>query len=294
MSRATPFPLVERAGHPVYGSSGVRTIQVGPITVGGHMPVIIAGPCAVESREQTLGIAWQAREAGANMLRGGAFKPRTSPYSFQGLGEKGLEILAEAREVTGLPVVTEVMDPRLVEQVASHADVLQVGSRSMQNFPLLVEVGRSGKPVLLKRGFSATLEEWLGAAEYIALEGNLDIMLCERGIRTFAQGEYSRNTLDLNVVHAVRKRSFLPVIVDPSHATGFADAVVPASRCALAAGADGLIIEMIAAQTERARVRCDGDQGIRPDDLKRLMESLSMLPGQHSVEGDPTAGCRDR
>jgi 3-deoxy-7-phosphoheptulonate synthase len=243
----------------------VRPVKVGPVVVGGGRPVFVGGPCAVESREQTLEIARAVREAGGDMLRGGAYKPRTNPYSFQGLGERGLEILAEARERTGLPVVTEVMDPRLVELVGRYVDVLQVGSRNMQNFPLLVEVGRSGKPVLLKRGWSATLEEWLGAAEYMAAEGNLDIILCERGIRTFAMQDYCRNTLDLTVVPVLRRRTFLPVFVDPSHATGHAELVPAASRAALAAGADGLIIEVIGVETDRSGIRCDARQGIRPE-----------------------------
>jgi len=254
-------------------------VRVGSVAFGGGRPVFIGGPCTVESREQTLEIARAVRDAGGDMLRGGAYKPRTNPYSFQGLREKGLEILAEARERTGLPVVTEVMDPRLVDLVGQYADVLQVGSRSMQNFPLLVEVGRSGKPVLLKRGFSATLDEWLGAAEYIAAEGNLDIILCERGIRTFAMQEYSRNTLDLTVLGVLRRRTFLPVIVDPSHATGDADLVPAASRAALAAGADGLIVEVIASESDRSQIRCDGRQGIRPAVFHELTAGGWSHPG---------------
>jgi 3-deoxy-7-phosphoheptulonate synthase len=249
-----------------------RPVAVGSVAVGGTRPVVIAGPCAVESREQTLEIALAARDAGADLLRGGAFKPRTNPYSFQGLQEKALEILAEARERSGLGIVTEVMDPRKVELVASYVDVLQIGSRSMQNFPLLIEVGKASKPVLLKRGFSSTLEEWLGSAEYVALQGNLDIILCERGIRTFSHGEYGRNTLDLNVIPAVRERTFLPVIVDPSHATGRADLVPGASRAAIAAGADGLIIEVIAEATDPKNVKCDGEQNIRPSALREIVD----------------------
>ncbi len=253
-------------------NSEIQPVRVGPVTVGGKRPTFIAGPCAVESREQTLEIAEAVREAGADMLRGGAYKPRSNPYSFQGLGEKGLEILAEARDRTGLPVVTEVMDPRLVDLVAGYADVLQVGSRSMQNFPLLIEVGKSLKPVLLKRDWSATLEEWLGSAEYIAAQGNLDIILCERGIRTFTMGEYNRNTLDLNVLPVLRQRTFLPVIADPSHATGDASLVPPAGRAALAAGAHGLIIEVIGTHSDRLQARCDSAQGIRPPVLRELIE----------------------
>ena len=261
----------------------LRPVRVGDVAFGGDRPVVIAGPCAVESLEQTLEIARACRDAGADLLRGGAFKPRTSPYSFQGLGLGGLEILAEARAETGLPVVTEVMDPRLVDLVASYADMLQIGSRNMQNFPLLIEVGKSGKPVLLKRGWSSTLEEWLGAAEYIAAQGNLDIVLCERGIRTFSQGEYGRNTLDLNVIEAVRELTFLPLIVDPSHATGRADRVPPASKAAIAAGADGLIIEVIAETTEVGNVLCDGEQSIRPTALRPIVDFCRAFRGGYTV-----------
>jgi 3-deoxy-7-phosphoheptulonate synthase len=214
--------------------------------VGGHAIgrdfVIIAGPCAVESEEQTLEAARRVKEAGAHLLRGGAFKPRTSPRAFQGLGEQGLEILRAAREETGLPVVTEVMDARDIEKVSACADILQVGSRNMQNYTLLKELGRAERPVLLKRGMSATLEEWLGAAAYILEGGNSRVILCERGIRTFETG--TRNTLDLSVVPAAKKLSPLPVIVDPSHGTGRADLVRPMCLAAVAAGADGLLVEV--------------------------------------------------
>jgi 3-deoxy-7-phosphoheptulonate synthase len=208
------------------------------------------------------------------MLRGGAFKPRMSPYSFQGLGREGLEILAEARERTGLPVVTEVMDPRLVELVGKYADMIQIGSRSMHSSPILIEVGKLGKPVLLKRGWSATLREWLYAAEYIACQGNLDIVMCERGIRTFSQGEYNRNTIDLNVVPALRTKTFLPIIVDPSHATGRADLVPPVAKAALAVGADGLIIEALGEEMDREEIRCDARQGIRPAELREIVDEV--------------------
>jgi 3-deoxy-7-phosphoheptulonate synthase len=243
------------------------------VTVGDGRPVFIAGPCAVETREQTLRIARAVRAAGADMLRGGAYKPRTNPHCFQGLGAAGLEILAEARAETGLPVVTEVMDPRLVESVGAVADVLQIGSRNMQNFPLLVEAGRFGKPVLLKRGFAATLEEWLCAAEYVAMQGNRDVILCERGIRTFSLGEYSRNTLDLNVLPALREACWLPVVVDPSHATGDRRFVPSTSAAAIACGADGLLLEVIASEEERNWTLCDAVQGILPADLERIVES---------------------
>jgi 3-deoxy-7-phosphoheptulonate synthase len=272
MSPDKPSLKVGRENWPsTNGHGATRVVRVGNLEIGGGRPCFIAGPCAVESRRQTLEIACQVRDAGADMLRGGAFKPRTSPYSYQGLGEEGLEILAEAREVTGLPVVTEVMDPRLVELVAQYADVIQIGSRNMHNYPILLEAGKAGKPVLLKRGWSATLEEWIYAAEYVAHEGMLDIILCERGLRTFSQGEYNRNTIDLNVVPAVRERTFLPVIVDPSHATGRAALVPPLTKASLAVGADGVIIEVIATATDRGKVLCDGEQSIRPEELRRII-----------------------
>src|SRR5512140_1990222 len=251
-----PVLKVTRSSHPEFGSPGsTRSVRVRGVTVGGGEPAIIAGPCTVESREQTLGIARAVK------LRGGAYKPRTSPYSFQGLGKEGLEILAEARAETGLPIVTEVLDPRLVELVGSYADVLQIGSRSMQNFPLLTEVGRYGKPVLLKRGFGATLEEWLYAAEYVALGGGVAIIFCERGIRTFANGAYDRATLDLAAVQALRRLTPFPVIVDPSHAAGQADFVPGLAAAALAQGVDGLLVEVVQPGADRSRVRCDGEQG---------------------------------
>jgi 3-deoxy-7-phosphoheptulonate synthase len=205
-------------------------------------------------------------------MRGGAFKPRTSPYDFQGLEQKGLEILAEARELSGLPIITEVLDPRDVERVASFADCLQIGARSMQNFPLLREAGRSGKPILLKRHWAATLTEWLCAAEYIAFEGTLDIILCERGLRTFSQLDYNRNTLDLNVIPAVREQTFLPVIADPSHGTGVSKMVPHASRAAIGAGAHGLIIEIVTETQDVSMTLCDGPQAIRPSTLKELID----------------------
>jgi 3-deoxy-7-phosphoheptulonate synthase len=246
-------------------------VIAGGVTVGAGRPVVIAGPCTVESRKQTLAIARACKAAGAGMLRGGAFKPRTSPYSFQGLGREGLEILAEARAETGLPIVTEVLDPRLVELVGSVADVIQIGSRSMQNFPLLTEVGRYGKPVLLKRGFGATLEEWLYAAEYVALAGTLEIIFCERGIRTFANGAYDRATLDVAAVHALRRLTPFPVIVDPSHAAGHAGLVPDLAAAALSLGVDGLLIEVVEAGADRDLVKCDGEQGIEPNDLASIV-----------------------
>jgi 3-deoxy-7-phosphoheptulonate synthase len=225
----------------------------------------------VESREQTLAVARAVKAAGADMLRGGAFKPRTSPHDFQGLGVEGLKILREASRETGLPVVTEVMDPRLVETVSEYADMLQIGSRNMQNYPLLIEAGKSGKPVLLKRGMAASLCEWLGAAEYVAKEGNLEIVLCERGIKAFPAGEYSRNVLDLSVIPAVQGETFLPVIVDPSHATGVAEMVEGASRAAIEYGSHGLIIEVACDDAGAVKPRCDAAQAISPATLGRIV-----------------------
>jgi 3-deoxy-7-phosphoheptulonate synthase len=268
-----PYELVARRTYPEYRrNSRRRLVRVGGVEIGNGCPVLIAGPCAVESRDQTMEIARAVKRAGGDLLRGGAFKPRTSPYEFQGLGDRGLEILAEVRQDTGLPIVTEVLDPRDVERVGKVADCLQVGARSMQNFPLLQEVGRFGLPVLLKRHWGATLTEWLCAAEYIAVEGNLDIILCERGIRTFTQGDYNRNTLDLNVIPAVHDLSILPVVADPSHATGEAHMVPDAARAAIGSGADGLIIEVISDERRRCDTLCDGPQAILPDELAAIAE----------------------
>ena len=248
-----------------------HVIDVAGVRIGDMHPVVIAGPCAVESYEQTLSAARAVAAAGGRLLRGGAFKPRTSPYSFQGLGEEGLAILARVRQETGLGVVTEVQDPRMVEQVAETADMLQIGSRSMQNFPLLVEVGRAGVPVLLKRGFSATLEEWLCAAEYVAREGNLDIVLCERGIRRDCSWSHARSQFDLEVIAPARRATPLPVIGDPSHATGEWTRVEEVSRAALEAGVHGLLIEVLAPGTERSELRCDAHQGVPEDTLRRIV-----------------------
>ena len=267
-----PYRLVRRDAHAEYTDNReTRVVHIGGVPVGGPRAAIIAGPCAVESLEQTLAIARACRAAGADMLRGGAYKPRTSPYDFQGLGRKGLEILAAAREETGLPIVTEALDPRQVEEVAEFADCIQIGARNMQNFPLLTEAGRSGKPVLLKRHWGGTLTEWLAAAEYIAVEGNLDILLCERGIRSFTAGSYNRSTLDLNAVAALRRETFLPIIVDPSHATGDSQLVPAASYAGISAGAHGLIIEVIAEDTDKTVPLCDGYQSIRPSALQEII-----------------------
>lgn len=277
-ARAVRPLVVSRDSDPRWrGGTEVREVVVGGVRVGGRAPVVIAGPCAVESREQTLSVAHAVRAAGAHMLRGGAYKPRTSPYEFQGLGRAGLEILAEAREETGLPVVTEVVDVRLVEEVGAFADVLQVGARNMQNFPLLTELGRFGKPVLLKRHWAATLDEWICAAEYVAAQGNLDVILCERGIRTFTRGEYNRSTLDLNVVPAARRATWLPVIVDPSHATGDAELVPAAALAGIAAGAHGLLVEVLPEDADAATVcaLCDGFQSIRPSGLAEIVRRIA-------------------
>jgi 3-deoxy-7-phosphoheptulonate synthase len=246
----------------------------------GLEPVVIAGPCTVENREQVLATAKTVKAAGAGILRGGAFKPRTGPHSFQGLGYEGLEYLAEAARVVGLPIVTEVMRIDQVERVAAVADCLQVGARNMQNFDLLKEVGRSGKPVMLKRGMSATLEEFLAAAEYIVLEGNANVILCERGIRTFERA--LRNTLDLGVVPYLRQVTHLPVIVDPSHALGRRDLVIPMSKAAIVVGAAGVMVEV---HPDPARALCDGPQSLDPPGFTRLMRELRTA----FASGIPTA-----
>src|SRR5512136_1620165 len=231
-----PFKLVSREVKPED-----TVIDVGGARIGGHELAIMAGPCSVESREQLLEAARAVKKAGARFLRGGAFKPRTSPYEFQGLGETGLKLLAEAREETGLPVVTEVLDPQKVDLVAKYADMLQIGARNVQNFALLRAVGKSRVPVILKRGMMTTIDEWLQAAEYILLEGNQNVVLCERGIRTFEKA--TRNTLDLAAVPVLRKATHLPIVVDPSHATGSRELIAPMAKAAIAAGTDGLMIE---------------------------------------------------
>jgi 3-deoxy-7-phosphoheptulonate synthase len=248
------------------------TIHIGDVEVGGNNIAVMAGPCAVESREQLLESAAIVKQAGAQFLRGGAFKPRTSPYSFQGLEEVGLKLLAEAREVTGLKVVTEVMDAHSVELVSEYADVLQIGARNMQNFQLLKAVGKGKKPVLLKRGMAATISEWLNAAEYILNEGNFNVMFCERGIRTFE--DFTRNTLDLSAVAAVKSVSHLPVIVDPSHGTGLWRLVRPMARAAIAAGADGLMIEV---HPNPAEALSDGPQSLTPLNFEELMAETSAI-----------------
>jgi 3-deoxy-7-phosphoheptulonate synthase len=246
-------------------------IRVGEVTIGQGFTVI-AGPCSVESEAQTLETARKVKEAGAHLLRGGAFKPRTSPYAFQGLGIKGLQILEKAKKETGLPIVTEVLDPRDVSWVAEYVDVLQIGTRNMQNFSLLKEVGKTNKPVLLKRGMYSTLSEWLNCAEYILAEGNQNVILCERGIRSF--DTYTRNTLDLSVVPAVKEVSHLPIFVDPSHGTGKLSLIEPMSLAARAAGADGIMVEV---HINPAEALCDGDQSLSPEMFASLMNKLNLM-----------------
>jgi len=246
-------------------------INVSDVAVGRDL-VVIAGPCSVESEEQMFASAHAVKDAGADMLRGGAFKPRTSPYAFQGLGLRGLKLLAEAGRQTGLPIVTEVIDPRDVSWVAEFADVLQIGTRNMQNYSLLKEVGQTGRPVLLKRGMYSTLEEWLNCAEYILSEGNPNVILCERGIRTFET--YTRNTLDLSAVPAIKELTHLPIIIDPTHSTGRVNLIGPMSMAAVAAGADGLIIEV---HYNPKEALCDADQALTPVMFADIMTRLRPL-----------------
>lgn len=254
------------------GEKGKRTlVNVGNIRVGQGF-VVIAGPCSVESEKQTLETARKVKAAGAHMLRGGAFKPRTSPYDFQGLGLEGLKILEKARRETGLPVVTEVTDPRDVSWVCEYADVLQIGTRNMQNFSLLKEVGKTHKPVLLKRGMYSTLKEWLNCAEYILAGGNPNVILCERGIRTFET--YTRNTLDLSMVAAIKEVSHLPIIVDPSHATGRLSMIEPMSLAAMAAGAHGIMVEV---HYNPSEALCDRDQAMPPEMFSGMMRKIRLL-----------------
>lgn len=247
-------------------------IRVDDVNIGGEEIAVMAGPCSVESMDQMILAAHAVKEAGAQILRGGAYKPRTNPYSFQGLGKKGLELLALARDETGLPIVTEVMSPEDVELVEAYADILQIGSRNMQNFPLLKKVGRANKPVLLKRGMSATFNEWLGCAEYILNEGNTDVILCERGIRTFEP--MTRNTLDISAAPIIHQISHLPVIIDPSHGTGTRSLVEPMAKAAIAAGADGVMIEVHPYPDEAL---CDGAQSLSPKEFQSLMKGIEPI-----------------
>ena len=259
-----PYKLSSREFHPLD-----TTVQVGNVVIGSKEIVVIAGPCAVESEEQLLSTAMAVKAAGAVILRGGAFKPSTSPYSFRGLGEEGLKLLALARTEAGMPVITEVLSERDVEIVAKYADILQIGARNMQNFVLLEEVGKTGKPILLKRGLSATIEEWLLAAEYILGQGNSQLMLCERGIRTFET--YTRNTMDISAIPIMEKISHLPIIADPSHGTGKWYLVAPLARAALASGADGLLIEV---HPNPDKALKDGAQSLNFANFEHLMSQL--------------------
>lgn len=249
--------------------------RTGQVKIGTGHCTVIAGSCAVESREQYLPLAQELKALGVHILRGGAFKPRSSPYSFQGLGEEGLRILAEARELTGMPVVTEIMDPRDLEKVYNYADLLQIGSRNMQNFSLLKEVGKIDKPVILKRGLAATIEEWLLAGEYILAAGNQQVILCERGIRTFES--MTRNTVDIGAVALIKQISHLPVIVDPSHATGLRSLVIPVARAAIAAGADGLMVEV---HQQPDQALSDGPQSLSPEMMESLLIDIKSRSGK--------------
>jgi 3-deoxy-7-phosphoheptulonate synthase len=256
-----PYKFAGREAHP-----DDTIIEVGGVKIGGEGVVVIAGPCAVESEDQLMTIAESVSKSGASVLRGGAYKPRTSPYSFQGLGEEALKLLAQAREATGLPVITEVTDPRNVELVCRYADILQVGARNMQNFVLLTEVGKSGHPVMLKRGPSSTVKDLLLAAEYVIIEGNRDIILCERGISTFEN--QTRNTLDLSAVPVIRRISHLPILVDPSHATGHNYLVEPMALAAIAAGGNGVMVEV---HQDPDSARCDGPQAMTLEGFESMM-----------------------
>jgi 3-deoxy-7-phosphoheptulonate synthase len=263
----SPYKLASRHFKPAG-----TVIKMGEVEVGGEQVVVMAGPCSVESREQVMRIAELVARAGARVIRGGAFKPRTSPYTFRGLGEEGLRLLREAADHNGLLAISEVMDQTQIPLVAAYADILQVGARNMQNYNLLREVGRQSKPVLLKRGISATIEELLLSAEYILSEGNYQVILCERGIRTFES--YTRNTMDISAIPVVKKLSHLPIIADPSHGTGRRDKVLPMARAAVAAGADGLLIEV---HHEPERALSDGAQSLRPPQFEELMAQLRVI-----------------
>lgn len=267
MHVAEPFKKANRMFHPENS-----VIDVAGVPVGGKGLAVMAGPCSVESREQVTGIAKAVKTAGSNILRGGAFKPRTSPYAFQGLKYEGLELLCAAREETGLPIVSEIMSPFDLDVFVEKVDLIQVGARNMQNFDLLRQLGRTKKPILLKRGLSATIEEWLMSAEYILSEGNPNVILCERGIRTFET--YTRNTVDLGAIPAVKKLSHLPVIVDPSHGTGKAWMVEPLARAAIAVGADGVMIEV---HNDPVHALCDGQQSITPDMFAQVMADIRVI-----------------
>lgn len=267
ISVSKPYKLASREFHPLD-----TIIDISGTTIGGKEIVVMAGPCAIESEEQLIETAKAVKAAGATILRGGAYKPSTSPYHFRGLGKTGLELLAQARKETGLPVITEVMSPEEVELVAKYADILQIGARNMQNFNLLVEVGKVNKPVMLKRGLSATIQEWLLAAEYILAQGNNQLMLCERGIRTFET--YTRNTFDLSAIPIIEKVSHLPIIADPSHGTGKWYLVTPMALAAVAAGADGIMVEVHPNPDSALK---DGAQSLTFDNFRQLMTQLGEI-----------------
>ena len=268
MHVSEPYKLANRAFHPEDS-----IIDVAGVKVGGQHLAVIAGPCSVESKEQVIEIAKAAKAAGANMLRGGAFKPRTSPYAFQGMGSEGLDILVAAKEETGLPIVSELMDARYIDEFNEKVDLIQIGARNMQNFDLLKEVGkRCTKPILLKRGLSATFQEWIMSAEYIIASGNPNVILCERGVRTFES--YTRNTLDLQAIPVIKELTHLPIIIDPSHAGGKWWLVEPMAKASLAAGCDGLMIEV---HNNPEKALCDGPQSLKPEKFETLMKGLKPI-----------------
>ena len=268
MHVSEPYKLANRAFHPEDS-----IIDVAGVKVGGQHLAVIAGPCSVESKEQVIEIAKAAKAAGANMLRGGAFKPRTSPYAFQGMGSEGLDILVAAKEETGLPIVSELMDARYIDEFNEKVDLIQIGARNMQNFDLLKKVGkRCTKPILLKRGLSATFQEWIMSAEYIMASGNPNVILCERGVRTFES--YTRNTLDLQAIPVIKELTHLPIIIDPSHAGGKWWLVEPMAKASLAAGCDGLMIEV---HNNPEKALCDGPQSLKPEKFETLMKGLKPI-----------------
>jgi 3-deoxy-7-phosphoheptulonate synthase len=270
-----PYKLVARE----FRGGNPSQVRIGNVTVGGNEVILMSGPCSVESREQIIGIAGEVQKAGARILRGGAFKPRTSPYAFQGLGVQGLQFLADAREATGLPVITEIMDTKDLAVIEQYADCLQIGARNMQNFALLKEVGRSKLPVMLKRGMSATIKDLLMSAEYILSEGNFNVLLCERGIRTFET--YTRNTLDLNAVPVLKKETHLPVVVDPTHGIGLREHVVPMALAAVAAGADAIMVEV---HNAPEHARSDGEQALLPSEYVELVRRIRKVA--HAIDRD--------
>ena len=262
-----PYKKANRKFHPED-----TVVDVGGVKVGGGSFTVIAGPCSVESEEQIIEVARDVKEAGASLLRGGAFKPRTSPYSFQGMGTPGLDLLLEAKEATGLPIVTELMSPKFCELFEEKVDLVQIGARNMQNFDLLKEAGKMTKPILLKRGLANSYEEWIMSAEYIMAAGNENVILCERGVRTFET--YTRNTLDLSAIPAIRRMSHLPIVVDPSHAAGMYWMVEPLAMAAAAVGADGLMVEV---HNDPPHAKCDGQQSLTPEKFQRLMDRITPL-----------------